>query len=267
MTLNLDDLKPLLGTTLVLVAHPDDEVVTCGLLMQKMRKAIVVFATDGAPHNESFWRRYGSRSAYADIRRQEARQALAGIGASPIFLSDRVMGGIPDQELFLNLPGAAAELEVIVAETRPDCILTSAYEGGHPDHDAACFLGSILKQRLKVPVWEGPLYHRNADGSPAAQTFPELTGAERRLRADGPWLAQEKEKKMAMFRAYKSQGLTLEHFRPDQETFRPLAGYDFTRPPLPWKLNYEHWQWPMTGTEVSAKFKEFLQRRNHGRGV
>jgi hypothetical protein len=38
-----------------------------------------------------------------------------------------------------------------------------------------------------------------------------------------------------------------------------LASYDFTRPPLPWKLNYEHWQWSMTGAEVSAAFAEYLR--------
>src|SRR6516162_10812632 len=75
----MDDtlIRPLLGSTLALVAHPDDEVIVCGALMQRMQRAVVVFATDGAPRRQHFWQQYGSRHAYAAVRRQEARQALA----------------------------------------------------------------------------------------------------------------------------------------------------------------------------------------------
>ena len=62
-----------------------------------------------------------------------------------------------------------------------------------------------------------------------------------------------------MFHSYESQKLTLDHFRPQREEFRPIKDYDFTRPPLDWKLNYELWQWNMTGTEVAASFAAFLQ--------
>jgi LmbE family N-acetylglucosaminyl deacetylase len=257
----MNDLDPLLRATLILVAHPDDEVVACGSLMQKMRKAVVVFATDGAPRNDVFWKQYGSRQGYSAVRREEANTALESIGADAIFLADYIEGGIADQELFLNLPAAISQITTMVSQVRPDCILTPAYEGGHPDHDAACFIGSVLGRRTEVPVWESPLYHRKADGSVAVQTFAELTGREHEVPVDGasPASVREKEKKLAMIHAYKSQGLVLEAFRPELETFRPLANYDFTRPPLPWKLNYEHWEWAMTGADVAAAFTAFLE--------
>jgi N-acetylglucosamine malate deacetylase 2 len=250
----MDALTPLLGTTLVLAAHPDDEVIMCGALMQRMQAAVVIFATDGAPREESFWRQYGSRQAYAEIRREEAHTALSAVGACPVFLSNRVDGGIADQELFRVLPAAITAVEKILVQLQPDCILTPAYEGGHPDHDAACFIGWIMGRRACLPVWESPLYHRRADGASAPQTFPEPTGDEVELVAECEML----RRKIEMFHAYKSQGLVLDGFRPDVETFRPLASYDFSRPPLPWKLNYEHWQWGMTGAEVSAMFSEYL---------
>jgi LmbE family N-acetylglucosaminyl deacetylase len=254
----MEQLRPLLGTTLVVVAHPDDEVIACGALMQKMQQAVVVFSTDGAPRDEGFWRQYGSRQAYAEIRRKEARHALKIAGACPMFLSDRVEGGIPDQELFRNRPAAIAALERIVVEVEPQSILTLAYEGGHPDHDATCFMAAVVGRRAALPVWESPLYHRNADSSSALQTFPTRTGAETELRTECPLL----QKKIQMFRAYKSQGSVLEGFRPDFETFRPIADYDFTRPPAPWKLNYEMWGWKMTGAEVASAFAAYLQREN-----
>jgi LmbE family N-acetylglucosaminyl deacetylase len=258
----MEQLRPLLGTTLVLVAHPDDEVITCGALMQKMQRAVVVFATDGAPRDEGFWKTYGSRQAYADVRRREARRALRIVGASPVFLAERVEDGIVDQDLFRNLPVAISALEQVIAQIDPDALLTLAYEGGHPDHDAVCFMASVVGRRAAIPVWESPLYHRNADGSSALQKFPTLTGAELELRSECAPL----QKKIQMFHTYKSQKLALDDFRPDLESFRPLADYDFTRPPLPWELNYELWQWGMTGAEVSAAFSNYLRNAQDGIG-
>jgi LmbE family N-acetylglucosaminyl deacetylase len=158
------------------------------------------------------------------------------------------------------LPAAITEVKAVVSQVQPDCILTPAYEGGHPDHDAACFIGFMLGSKANLPVWESPLYHRKADGSIAVQSFPERTGRERELRTgdSSEESTKEREKKIAMFHAYRSQGLVLDAFRPEVETFRPLADYDFTRPPLPWKLNYEHWGWNMTGGQVARAFASFL---------
>jgi LmbE family N-acetylglucosaminyl deacetylase len=253
----LEALKPLLGTTLVLVAHPDDEVIACGALMQRMKKAIVVFATDGAPRDQDFWKQYGSRDAYAEIRCREALLALGMVAATPVFLADQVEDGIADQELFLRLPAAVEAVERIISRLRPNCILTLAYEGGHPDHDAACFIAAMVGRRSGTSVWESPLYHRNAEGASVTQTFPHLTGNEVRLHADGEPL----KKKIEMLQSYRSQGLLLDGFQPQLEIFRPLANYDFTQPPLPWKLNYEVWQWTMCGQEVAAAFADYLQNQ------
>ncbi len=254
----LDSLKPLLGTTLILVAHPDDEVIACGALMQSMKKAVVVFATDGAPHDGGFWKQYGSRPAYAAIRRREAELALEIVRASPVFLADYVDGGIADQELFRNLRGAVTAFEKIIAEVDPDCILTLAYEGGHPDHDAVCFVASVVGRRTAIPVWESPLYHRNRDGVSIIQAFPRIKSTETIMPVGGAQL----EKKIRMFDQYRSQGVLIDSFQPQRETFRPIADYDYTQPPLPWKLNYELWQWKMSGQEVSAAFSAFLQNQD-----
>ncbi len=255
LNVRMEQLRPLLGTTIILVAHPDDEVIGFGAILQKMQRALVVFATDGAPHDEFFWKEYGSRQAYAEVRRQEGKHALSLVGAEPVFLADVVPGGIADQRLFCRLPEAADALEDLFLQVAPDCLLTLSYEGGHPDHDAACFLASVLGRRMGIPVWEGPLYHRKADGSSAVQTFPQITGKELEFSVEEEALAR----KIELFHAYKSQKLVLDGFRPDRERLRPIMEYDFTRPPLPWKLNYEHWQWSMTGVQVSEAFHAFLR--------
>ena len=116
----MPDLEPLLGRTLVVVAHADDEVVGCGALLQRMREALVIFCTDGAPRDEWFWRRYGSRDQYAELRRDEARNAMSEINApAPLFVTDETGHTFVDQELFRFLPQAFEALAAVVRERQP----------------------------------------------------------------------------------------------------------------------------------------------------
>lgn len=250
----MDPLQPLLNKTLIVVAHPDDEVIAFGAVMQRMQDAVVVFTTDGAPRDDYFWKDYGSREAYAQVRREEARSALNVVGARPIFLADLVPGGLVDQELFRALPEALQGLEKVMVDERPDAVLTLAYEGGHPDHDSACFISSTCAQSLGLPVWESPLYFRDENGAGVTQKFIKHNGHEIVTEVEGEALA----KKIEMFHTYVSQKLVLDGFRPELEKFRPMAQYDFTRRPAPWKLNYEIWQWKMSGEEVAAAFADVL---------
>ena len=256
-TMPMPDLEPLLGRTLVVVAHADDEVVGCGALLQRMREALVIFCTDGAPRDEWFWRRYGSRDQYAELRRDEARNAMSEINApAPLFVTDETGHTFVDQELFRFLPQAFEALAAVVRERQPQALLTLAYEGGHPDHDAACFLSSQLAKEFGLPVWEFPLYHRSADGEGVRQTFPFENGNDVVLRPS----ADEVEGKRRMLAAYASQGDIVSVFDIQMERFRPLGAYDFSRPPLPGVLNYEAWQWHVTGGEVAEAFTNFMER-------
>jgi len=252
-------LAPLLGRTLVLVAHPDDEVIGCGALLQRMQQGAVVFCTDGAPQDDFFWKRYGSRQAYAALRQQEARAALGCVpnGAEPIFLADRAPE-LVDQQLFRFLPAAFEALSSVIRQWRPQALLGLAYEGGHPDHDSCCFLASQLGIDHELPVWEFPLYHRSSDGLGVKQEFAVSGGEDVVLNAT----ADEQHVKRRMLEAYASQGDIVSHFGVELERFRAIADYDFSRPPLPGVLNYEAWQWPITGGQVAESFVRFLESRS-----
>jgi len=239
---------------MVVVAHPDDEAVGCGALLKRMSDPIVVFATDGAPFDKYFWGRYGSREAYRELRRKEARSALGLIGVKNVFfLGDDQ--AIVDQQLFRNLPRAVDFLSRLVEQLRPEILLTLAYEGGHPDHDSCNFLCYIVGRRLSVPVWEMPLYHRSSDGVGVFQEFID-EGDEIVVQPT----AEEIEDRKRMLIEYRSQGQTLQQFASTTERFRPLRRYDYTKPPHPGVLNYEAWQWPITGSQVAAEFSNYLQR-------
>ncbi|HYG97914.1 MAG TPA: PIG-L family deacetylase [Terriglobales bacterium] len=255
----MPDLAPLLGRTLVLVAHPDDETVGCGALLQRMREPIVVFATDGAPEDEFFWNKYGSRLRYARVREDEARRALATIGVSEVkFLGSQPLPsgeGICDQQLHEHLGDACVRLTTIIRRHRPEAILTLAYEGGHPDHDACGILGFSMGKHHGLPVWEFPLYHRNSRESLILQRFviPD-DSYEAVLEITPDELAQ----KTLMLQAYESQQPFLSEFDLNLERFRPQPMYDYAQPPHAGKLNYEVWQWNATGSQVCASFKKFL---------
>lgn len=247
-------LDQLLGRTLLIVAHPDDESISCGGLLQRIEQPCVVFATDGAPEDEYFWRKYGSRTAYAKLREDEARAALEAVGVTAMeFLAHQVQAPLVDQRLYKSLAPAFAALSSIVEQFRPQCLLTLAYEGGHPDHDSVSFLAAKLGKTYSIPIWEAPLYHRSPTGQGIYQQFVAERGEVIEHHVQG----KDLENKMRMLTCYKSQFDALPSFRPELERFRPQATYDYSRRPHEGKLNYEVWQWRMTPEEVCAAFVEF----------
>jgi LmbE family N-acetylglucosaminyl deacetylase len=137
-TTRMDPLDPLLGRTLVIVAHPDDEAVACAALLQRIREPHVLFCTDGGPLDPWFWERYGSREAYSLLRQKEARVALKAIGVTDVnILKTRSGEPIIDQQLFQHLPAAVEAVSDVVSRIRPQALLTLAYEEVTPTTTAA----------------------------------------------------------------------------------------------------------------------------------
>jgi LmbE family N-acetylglucosaminyl deacetylase len=261
----MDALAPLFGRTLLLVAHPDDESISCGALLQRIREPIVVFGTDGGPQDEYFWKNYGSRENYVAIRRREAEAALGAVGVRDIIrLTDAGGHQFMDQQLFHNLPAAADSLRQIVRDRKPQAILTLAYEGGHPDHDSCNFLGHQSAVEFQLPAWEAPLYFRRAGSDVLLQEFHSTNGNEIELTPT----PEESSRKRTMCEAYVSQKGVVAIFENNaREIFRPMAQYDYTRPPHEGQLNYEAWQWPMTGQQVADRFQEFLASHYAAKGA
>jgi LmbE family N-acetylglucosaminyl deacetylase len=242
-------------TLLVVVAHPDDETLGAGALIQGLAGSGPVFVlhtTDGAPRDMRDASAAGcaTRGAYAEARRREAEAALALAGVQP----GRVAClGYVDQELSLALASAARRLASQVRAVAPDVVLTHAYEGGHPDHDGTAFavhaaLALIAAEagagRQRSPVLlEMGLYHER-DGRIRRVELPPAPG--------GPVVtcaldAEAAERKRAMCDRYLTQREVLRGFPLDVERFRRAPRHDFTAPPLPGPLHYERFPWGFTG--------------------
>lgn len=245
---------------LVVVAHPDDETGGCGVMLQRASDPMVMFATEGAPDDHWFWSGYQSQAAYARTRRAEALAALRLCGVDRYrFISDE-HPWCSDQRLFRALPQALQAVTRATMDYRPDALLAPAYEGGHPDHDACSLIAHVVGKRFSLPVWEMPLYHRLPSGQLACQQFLNCNGTECLLRPSKEELTCKRE----MLACYRSQPSLARFVVSRVERFRLQPAYDYARPPHPGLLNYEAWQWPMQGPDVSKAFADCLRKLGTG---
>jgi LmbE family N-acetylglucosaminyl deacetylase len=234
---------------MVLVAHPDDETTGGGALLNTFSELLLVHVTDGAPRRGSDAQNAGCASfrEYAVLRRREleAAVALAGWSAEQV-----VSLGYPDQEAALAMADAARGTAALIAEWRPDVLLTQPYEGGHPDHDATAFAAhaavALLHPSARRPrLVEMASYH-DGDGD-GVTTFQEFLPCVARPVTTVHLDDRARALKRQMLDAYRSQAATLASFRDDVERYRAAPSYDFTRPPHPGRLNYERFDWGATG--------------------
>jgi LmbE family N-acetylglucosaminyl deacetylase len=226
---------------LVVVAHPDDEVVGAGALLSRLPDVWILHATDGAPRDPRFRARSfeGTREEYARERRWELEEslALAGVGAERLLEL-----GIADQEAVFELPRLTAGIARAVREVAPELVLTLAYEGGHPDHDAVAL--AVRWAAEGIEILEMPLYHAEpgAEAMAVAELLPGPPEARLFLTRE------ERDLKRRMIETFVTQAETLRPFLPPRdERFRPAPRYDFTHPPHEGRLQYEIWGFPIDG--------------------
>ena len=269
--------KPFGGRAALVVAHPDDETIAAGGSLYLLPGLLLVHVTDGAPRRlgDAGREGFGSPEAYAAAREAELGAALALVPSSraesvaihgthstmrsvppglPRFARNdgwgRVHLNIPDQDAVLHLRLLAGTLATLFRDHGTTAVLTHAYEGGHPDHDATALAVHRAAGKAGIPVFEFAGYHA-APGHTVMQSF--LPGpAETRVTLP----PADAARKRAMLDCFRTQAEILSRFDPGIERFRPAPAYDFTAPPHPGPLNYETWGWELTGARW----------RDHARG-
>jgi len=234
----LADLEGGQGDLLVVAAHPDDDVIGAGALMARVRRVDVLYVTDGAPRDGRDARAHGFAdvAAYAAARRREAESALAFAGVPPERLA---WLGVADQQATFALDRVALAVRERLVATRPRVVLTHAYEGGHPDHDATAFaVHAALRTTVDLggpALLEFAGYHASA-GAGRATDFLPVDGCPPLTRELD---AREQRLKTAMFACHASQAAVLAGFSVVREQFRRAPRYDFDRPPHTGALLYE----------------------------
>jgi LmbE family N-acetylglucosaminyl deacetylase len=224
---------------LILIPHPDDEVVGCAAAIGRARAAGAavygLYLTTGVPAREALW--FWQRGAYAarvERRRAEARAAAERLGLAPVVFRE-----IPARALRTILREARELALAAIVKKEIDTVWAPAYEGGHQDHDAANALASTLaKAAPGLRVLEFAEYNC-AGGAVRTQAFPAPEGTESSFALTGAEAAHKRE----VLALYPSERGNLNYVRAERESFRPLAAYDYGRPPHPGRLFCERFQW------------------------
>ena len=222
----------------LVVAHPDDETLAAGSQLKYWPNLTIIHVTDGAPRDGEDARRAGFSSSveYAKARREELECALREGEAEHARL---VAIGAPDQEAIGNIGAITERLREALAGI--ELVITHAYEGGHPDHDA-CALACRAALPDGTALWEFAGYHLRNGGIESGE-FLGARGEESRILLSGDDL----RRKERMLQCFRTQRETLSQFRWDVESLRRAPEVDFTRPPHAGALLYETWGFPMNG--------------------
>jgi LmbE family N-acetylglucosaminyl deacetylase len=254
-----------LHRVLLIAAHPDDETIGLGAQLRRFDDLLLVHVTDGAPVDGSDAEKYGFASTidYAAARRRELAHALA---AGEVRARTNCLG-VADQEAYRDLAGLTRRLADLLRAEQPAAVITHAYEGGHPDHDAAAFAVHAACHQMDLPpaILEIALYHREG-GKLVSGTFLELS-SRRKPGSTDPYAQSligrsrlspgrqleldenDRYRKQCMIDSFATQRWLLLQFDADSERLRSAPQYDFRHPPHSGTLHYETLDWGISGAE------------------
>lgn len=228
------DRLPLAGAAVFVFAHHDDEFFVAATMRRRAAagaEVSAVWLTVGG---------LGGRQREAESRRA---MELLGIGSDRLYCLR-----LPDGRAVCHLDEIIHRLEALFQRLRPAAVFVPAYEGGHPDHDAAQLAAAIALARtgLKADLCEFPLYHRYRSRfltvgeflpGPPEPSYTRLGLKERLLKKKMAGLYESQRPVMPALLSFRGGPLLL---HPRGEPWRPVpAGRDYRQRPHGGRLAYE----------------------------
>jgi LmbE family N-acetylglucosaminyl deacetylase len=146
-----------------------------------------------------------------------------------------------DQDVVLALVQTVRALRVLLRGA--EVVITHAYEGGHPDHDAAAFAVQAACRLIAREGGRPPLrlefagYHAARGKRVTGAFWPD---------PDHPSVYAELspvqlDRKRAALLCFRSQADVVAWFAAEQEAYRHAPDYAFTKPPPPGEALYDRW--------------------------
>ncbi len=250
-----------LPRVLVVLAHPDDEVLALGARLERYRESVLLCVTDGAPADGEDMRAHGfaTLEEYREARRRELEDALrlAGVPVGQARTLRLIENGetVADKAAMLHLAELAWTLAREIELLKPEAVLTHPYEGGHPDHDSCAFAVHTAARLVahKPVLVEAPSYYAGEHGMVTGEFLPpempkivcELT-------------PEEQARKRERLACFPSQQDILANFGTARESLRLAPEYDFTRAPHDGPLLYEGFGWGLTGAQFCRHAEEAI---------
>lgn len=243
-----------LDRIMIVVAHPDDEVIGAGITLSTFPVVHVVYVTNGAPPSVEKANQAGFRTVqeYSDARRKESTTALslAGVASQNI-----ARLGFLDSVTTYTMKPLVHEILRAIEQIKPSLIITHPYEGGHPDHDTTCLCVHLARDYAhryeytdeKIPIVEMTSYFV-ASGQMVASQFIDEGGDSVTI----PLEKSQQNLKRMMLECHESQAYLLNIFPVETERFRVARAYDFTKPPAGGYFSYDMYP-------DSVDSKEWLQ--------
>ena len=222
----------------VIVAHPDDDVVGAGGLISRLNDVTVLHITNGESGKGRESNAASGESGEVARAASESRTALALANVSPDHI---VEFGLSTEQAPFELTNLTRRIASFLIQVAPDIVLTNPYEGGDPDHDATAFATHAALRLMSQKGFEPPSIFEIA-------MYPTPDGKKRVL----DFLPSEAAEVTTLLLDKKARDLKRQMFdcftrRPDlqrqnsfgRERFRRPPRYNFAAPPNGGKLNYE----------------------------
>jgi N-acetylglucosamine malate deacetylase 2 len=223
---------------LFVVAHPDDAVAAAGARLGYCDNITILHVTDGTPRDLNSAQKsvFGNRKTFSMIRREELRAALELIEGK------RRVHSLPiaENEACYHIADVARWIVQLARKGRVQMLVTQAYEGGHPDHDACavacrCAVDMLAQEGKQVPLLELTGYFFDGARMRGGAFIPRMGVAAARI----PLALADRQRKLAMLECFQSSPATLELLPLRAERFRVAPSYDFTAPPHTGPVLYE----------------------------
>ena len=258
----LDDLvlaNPVDIPTVVVIAHPDDEVLAMGGRLAKFTHLTLLQLTDGAPRDarDAVQLGFPDWNEYLAEREREARRALAVLGLR----CRRIRLNAPDQDSIFSVRELASEVLDELRDAR--LVFTHPYEAGHPDHDTAALIVQSACARIAASGRAAPArieftsYHHRDGQLVTGRFWPELSCPETMVTLDD----DAHTRKCRALAQYRSQAHVISTFCTGIESYRAAPLYDFSRAAPPGIAQYDLFGWSITAArwrETAASLQHLL---------
>ncbi len=209
---------------LLLIPHPDDEVVgTSAIIQRKKRHGCIFFfffLTNGVLKKNEMWPwNRNNYENFLNIRINEMKQSLNLFNVNEFLLQN-----IPTRQLKHFIKPTVETITKLVLKHKIDSIFTPAYEGGHQDHDVTNCIASRFRKELNVFEYSE---YNNYQNKMNSNTFIKKTGYEVCYQLT----EKEIEFKKKALKIYNSEKSNLDYISLKKECYRPIIEYDYNFPP------------------------------------